>query len=106
MEIKELVSEYNRMCHTLDGCCRSCELLNYCDSCFEVLFKFPDEFIEIIERWSKEHPKKTNRDWFKELFPERPWEAFKGKGDCNLEYYCMNTPCAYCKWWEEEYEKK
>lgn len=51
----------------------------------------------ILKKWAAEHPAKTNRDKFAEVFGEI--ERF---GKCEI-IDCSTVPCLECNWWNREY---
>lgn len=84
--------EFNRMCNYFTGSCYGCGVLDIeGNSCFEIFKVHPEEVVEIVEKWSKEHPAKTNADKFKEVFGMTVWESIdKGHGD-------------WSSWWDAPY---
>lgn len=73
MEAIKLISEYGRMCSFYDSDCEGCPLkvgINSFKRCDIFLIRCPKEAVPIIEKWSKEHPKKTRQDKFLENFPD------------------------------------
>lgn len=64
------------------------------------MFKASFEVIELIEKWTKEHPAITNKEKIEELFGVKidPELECKPGG-------CTGTSCEECrKWWSEEYK--
>ena len=64
MDAKEYLREYGRHMKTYcaNNACGKCERNNKnCDV-------FSEDMLNFIEKWSKEHPIKTNREKFKEVF--------------------------------------
>ena len=71
MEVKEFIREVNRMCAYHGGNCygkehKTCELASY--DCKD-LMNMPETAVDIVEKWTKEHPHKTRQSEFLELFP-------------------------------------
>lgn len=89
MDAKKYIEEYNRMCEFYDGLeCRACPG-NHIDCNLDNL-----EMIDIVEKWSKEHPKITNAMKFEEVF------GFKlSRSDPSSEYLYMPE-----NWLNQEYK--
>ena len=66
MDALEFVRERNRMCKSFEGC-MSCPFYKEGNLCTDILWK--EEIIPIVEKWSKEHPRKTRQDAFLEQWP-------------------------------------
>lgn len=71
MDALEFLKEERRMCNSFDTGCVKCPLgdIGCCVSPEETDEEFEKE-IAIIERWSKEHPRKTRQSVFLEQYPE------------------------------------
>jgi hypothetical protein len=78
MDALKFIEERNRMCERywqVDGDCDGCPMLNV-DECNELRSMVDDagkavgKVVEIVEKWSKEHPRKTRQDVFLEQWPE------------------------------------
>ena len=53
------------------GCCIPARLnIRTCPSCEDFIKQHPAEAVEIVERWAKEHPRKTRQNEFLKLFPK------------------------------------
>lgn len=87
-EYQKVIKEYRRMCSSIDDCikCPLEELVNgdatYCEA---GVIHSPEEAEDIIMQWSIEHPIKTNRDKFKEVFGYNSF-AECPVGWLNMEY--------------------
>ena len=77
MDALKFIEERNRMCERywqVDGDCDGCPLV-YTRECNEMRNMVDDsgkavgEVVEIVEKWSKEHPRKTRQDVFLEQWP-------------------------------------
>lgn len=77
MDALKFVEERNRMCERywqVDGDCDGCPLIDERE-CNELRNMVDDagkavgKVVEIVEKWSKEHPRKTRQDVFLEMFP-------------------------------------
>ena len=69
MDALEFVREKNRMCKSFgDGeGCMSCPVYKEGNRCTAILWK--EEIVPIVEKWSKENPRKTRQDVFLEQWP-------------------------------------
>lgn len=83
MDALKFIEERNRMCERywqVDGDCDGCPLVNV-DECNELRNMVDDvgkavgKVVEIVEKWSKEHPRKTRQSVFLEQWPETNIEA-------------------------------
>lgn len=70
MDAVEFIKERNRMCDSAANCsrCQVYDELKQCDFCTED----PEKLVQIVEQWSKEHPRKTMMQDFFEKFPNAP----------------------------------
>ena len=93
-------------CHIL---CRDCPL----DDCNELEADYPEQAVEIVEKWAKENPVKTYLTVLLEKLPDTkisgesgtpedfcPHSVFKIKKDFD---YCNTNTCKDC--WNREYEE-
>lgn len=78
MDAVEFLKEKDRMCRTIlivggfVGRCDECEIGKRKASgqtCDKYIVKHPEEAVAIVERWSKEHPRKTRQSEFLKMFP-------------------------------------
>lgn len=78
MDALKFIEERNRMCDRYwqaDGDCDGCPLV-YTRECNEMRNMVDDsgkavgKVVEIVEKWSKEHPRKTRQSVFLEQYPE------------------------------------
>lgn len=83
MDVADFVKEFSRMCDEYNTC-RGCPMDGKCNPCTEAVYKDPQGVVEIVEKWSKEHPF-TNADKFKEVFGMPPAPGYGG-------------------WWDEPYK--
>ena len=67
MDALEFIRERNRMCKSFGVCCDNCpaDKNTACDS-----FAWKEELVAIVEKWSKENPRKTRQSIFLEQYPE------------------------------------
>lgn len=75
MDAMEFLREAKRMCDHHTGPCETCAANAFCGFTPE----FPSDFgettqmqkmVELVEKWSKEHPRKTRQSVFLEQYPE------------------------------------
>lgn len=74
MDAVKFIKERARMCDSLFGCegCPANSQENGLGECFVgIKSKYaPEQQIEIVDKWSKEHPRKTRQSVFLEQYPE------------------------------------
>ena len=115
MDAVEYLKEKARMTDRCKNNCIYCPLnkkqISRWMSCVKLQYNFPEEAVEIVEQWSKEHPKKTYLSVLLEKFPKAslgkrglpkyfcPEEIFGGEKwlDCDV------NNCVEC--WNREYEE-
>lgn len=97
MDGVKLLKELDRMCTWYNrlSTCEECPLIG-CD--FSTLAENADGVISSIEKWSKEHPVKSNAEKFKEVFGVQPSPA---------GYQQNHTKAAGMpvEWWAMPYEE-
>lgn len=76
MNAVEFLVTHDRMCDALAPSCAGCEIMKAVayttdgyGTCREYIRKHPEEAVEIVERWAKEHPRKTRQNELLKLFP-------------------------------------
>lgn len=70
MDAVKFIEERNRMCESFCDGCKGCPAFNE-PRCMVSSAKLDaKEQIAIVEKWSKEHPRKTRQDVFLEQYPE------------------------------------
>lgn len=93
MDAVEFLREKERMCKSFNDNCKNKDGNNFCcglryeadksgESCEEYINSNPAEAVEIVERWSKDHPRKTRQSELLKLFPRT------GLGDDGLVGFC------------------
>lgn len=105
----EFLKTKNRMCEKHKAC-GDCPMSRYNnpvkEPCSEFIRKFPNKAIEIVEKWLKENPAKTNKDKFIEVFHQSQLNSarcvYDITGKCG--YVPSGLPCNDCDWWKEEYK--
>lgn len=110
----------DRMCGSFNGCCTGCEVnerMGAGEACIHYMARHPQEAIEIVERWGKEHPRKTRQNELLKLFPRVSMTADDVIAFCpesmDSEFVCpikerdhYDPECGDCrkKYWLEEVE--
>lgn len=72
MDAVEFFENHDRMCKSFNGCCNGCEVkkrMGAGDMCIYYMAQHPQEVVEIVERWGKEHPRKTRQNELLKMFP-------------------------------------
>lgn len=122
MDAVEYLKEKERMCNSFDDSCtecRGCEIYESMSSlpCRAYIFRYPEEAVAIVERWSKAHPKKTRQSEFLKMFPKAHMTADNIPSFCpnalDSDFVCSFKKCQdtafYClecrkRFWNEEVE--
>lgn len=125
MDAVEFLEKHNRMCGALGDECTDkdgtlCPLLvaarKVGKGCYGYTKSHPAEAVEIVERWAKEHPRKTRQSEFLKLFP-RTKKALDGilkfcPQEVDSSFACPlilrnGTSCEHCReeYWLEELEE-
>ena len=94
-----------------DGCMLSRKRNGKGVGCGEMERSYPEESVEIVENWAKEHPAKTYKDVFLEKFPDAKIEKNGVPYPCIIYLFgekvrpraCGNCSCTYC--WDREVEE-
>lgn len=68
MDALEFIRERNRMCKSFGDGCMTCPFYKEGNHCMAILWE--EEMVPIVEKWSKENPRKTRQDVFLEQYPE------------------------------------
>lgn len=114
MDAVEFLVTRDRMCGSFNGCCTGCEVnerMGAGEACIHYMARHPQDVIEIVEQWGKEHLLKTRQERFLEMFPHA--DVFNGAlnicpGDIDVRYTCHGPKdCGDCrkKYWLEEVEE-
>lgn len=103
MDAVEFLKEINRMCGEM-GSCNDCPL--DCGGCCEIseLVRLGlTRVVETVEKWSKEHPRKTMAQDFFEKYPnaprtedDMPFPCPDGLGYCKHDSFCIGHTCMEC----------
>ena len=123
MDAVEFLKEKSRMCNTFNLCDgggykETCELCKEGLTCADYTNDYPEKAVEIVERWAKEHPKKTRQSKFLKVFPRVSMTADGIIAFCpdsmDSEFECprktrdnIDPICGECrrKYWLEEVEE-
>lgn len=118
MEAIEFLREVCRMCK-FHECCESCHAFDNNNRCMIKAGSSisPEEQIELVEKWSKEHPRKTRQSVFLDQYPNARLDGYgilKISPCCidkNFNHFekgenCCYFPCNVCRknYWNEEVE--
>lgn len=120
MDAVEYLKERDRMCNSPALFCGSCRLRAEAarghETCVKYIKEHPEEAVETVEQWAKEHPRKTRQSEFLKMFPRAGLgddglivfcpEDFDSKFECSLKAYGEKNCCERCrkKYWLEEVE--
>lgn len=102
------IADLKRMCKSCKKNCNDCPLDSKCNGC---IISLPDNAEEIVEKWVKEHPKKTFRDDFLEKFPDAPVDSSGFPNVCLMDIYkgadykCKDEDYGCNECWNQEYKK-
>lgn len=117
MDAVEFFEERDRMCKSFGGDCTGCDIYKVTMSnlsCNAFIFTRPREMVAIVERWAKEHPRKTRQSEFLKMFPRAGRgedglivfcpEDFDSKFECPLKRCSGHDLCGECRknYWLEE----
>lgn len=101
LSFAEAMKIRKRLCTSMRDVCKNCPLSSdnndTTESCDDFMLDHPDMAELILKEWMAEHPLKTNKDKFAEVFGEI--ERF---GKCEI-IDCSTVPCLECGWWNREY---
>lgn len=100
LSYQEAMKISRRMCKSYEecgGCPLDYRLDDNDKTCWDALRDDSNEVEKVMKKWAAEHPVKTNRDKFVEVFGEI--ERF---GKCEI-IDCSTVPCLECGWWNREY---
>nr|DAI30698.1 MAG TPA: hypothetical protein [Caudoviricetes sp.] len=131
MDAVEFIVTHDRMCkyerkrginaknEPCPGCCIPARMnIRTCPSCKDFIKQHPAEAVEIVERWAKEHPRKTRQSEFLKMFPRASMTADGVIAFCpesmDSAFVCpikerdnYDPECGECrkKYWLEEVEE-
>lgn len=112
MDAVKFLKEKKRMCDSFDNYCTDCtgceiESKSSGMHCAEYMEKYPEQTVEIVEKWSKEHPQETRLSQFLKCYPNAmlredgvpmqicPWDlGISENAGCSIGNCvdCWNTP--------------
>lgn len=110
MDAVQLIFDAGRMCDFYDNCGKCdadgcCSVYNWSD------LEKRNRFIEVVEKWSSEHPQKTMLQDFLEKFPlaslgyeGTPEDICPNGLGYTSESYCKNRPRDCVKCWNRPME--
>lgn len=111
MDVLDFIRETNRMCKSFGDNCEDCPASDVSGCMVDQLY---EEIVPIVEKWSKENPRKTRQSEFLKLFPDADTCMPEGCLTLNpCQFYqkmyteCDNKyKCAECrrKFWNQEVE--
>ena len=119
MDAIEFLKEKDRMHEMMKGNCEKCGL-SYANNgmranCIGLFGECPEKAVEIVERWAKEHPRKTRQSEFLKLFSNARIAADGCIGgfcpndldttfDCPMNKAPYHTCCPECRraYWRAE----
>lgn len=120
MDAVEFIVTRDRMCRSFNVRCNECEVkkrMGADDMCIYYMAQHPQEVVEIVERWGKEHPLKTRQSELLKLFPRASMTADDVIAFCpesiDSAFVCpikerdsYDPECGECrkKYWLEEVE--
>lgn len=120
MDAVEFLVTRDRMCESFN-CCTGCEVkkrMGAGDMCIYYMAQHPQEVVEIVERWGKEHPRKTRQSELLKMFPRASMTADGIIAFCpdsmDSEFECprktrdnIDPICGECRreYWLEEVEE-
>lgn len=109
MEALEFLKEHKRMCKSYDGCC-DCPLVSHCSISSTASDDDNKKTVDVVEQWSKEHPRKTRQSVFLKQWPN----AITNNGvidilPCRIDQSlaeCNGADCSDCRreFWMQEVE--
>lgn len=119
MDAVEYLKEKVRMC--IEHRCGNCPLgkagdEQYYSSCRAWEEEHPEEAVEVVKKWSAEHPVKTRQSEFLKMFPNAPLNPMNDmtigidpcEADAKYEPHagCDEISCSDCQreYWSEEVE--
>lgn len=117
MDALEFIKEAKRMCESYEECEACPANADGFDDCrIDNMHDIDAEnAVNIVEKWAKEHPKKTRQSVFLEQWPEAELDKCgflvicpkRISADCRNRYVnCTNRPCSDClrEFWLQEVE--
>lgn len=112
MDAVRFLKERKRMCNSFGGnSCTGCKIYIKKGTmmCLEFQGKFPEQTVDIVEKWAKEHPRKTLLQDFLEKYPKAIIEDGAFPAACPFQFgyetesekdknaYCESTARDSCR---------
>ena len=102
MEALEFLKEHKRMCNeysrSYNGCC-DCPLVSHCSISSTASDEDNKKTVDVVEQWSKDHPRKTRQSVFLEQYPEAEIDENGVVGLCpmfiSVVHRDINGECNY-----------
>ena len=94
MDALEFIRERNRMCKSFGVECKNCPA-NKDSRCIDI--NLNEEIVPIVEKWSKENPRKTRLDVFLEQHPEEKLNAREVLDLCPITSATYEYGSGHCK---------
>ena len=115
MEAIKFLKESIRMCASYLNNCSACDMSGKTCDIYSPQCNL-EEYVAVVEKWSKEHPHKTRQSEFMKQFPNVEYDAREGlielcpkRLDTTFEPEkgCMSLSCRDCKseYWLQEVEE-
>lgn len=113
MKAVVFLKEKRRMCESYKYRCTGCPLWTHKEhraiGCNAILKDYPEDAVELVEQWAKEHPRKTYKQDF---FEKHPYATKTEKGNpvvCRKNIYGWESTgcgivCSAC--WNEEMKEE
>lgn len=99
MDAVKFIKEKVRMCNIQDMC-SDCPIGSikggHHVSCLGWIYDYPEQAVELVEKWSAEHPRKTMMQDFFEKFPNAPRSDTDGTPQNVCPYDCGYTKDENC----------
>lgn len=97
MDAVKFIKEKDRMCRYKSGCAH-CPISNRKTdtntSCTAWIYRYPEQAVEIVEKWSAEHPRKTMMQDFFDKFPKAQKRSDGLPSTCPFALgYCEDSRC-------------
>lgn len=95
MDALKFLKERKRMCeHYLKKNCHGCPRDDKrCELDCRFDYKFYQEYIDDVVKWSKEHPQRTRLQDFREKYPNAPMEADGTPAICCIDLGYRKEDC-------------
>lgn len=121
MDAVRYLKERERRCDSFDDHCTGCEIKSAKNgmTCGAYIKKHPEQAVAIVEKWAKEHPRKTLLQDFLEKYPKAPIEdgavpavcpfqlGYETESEKDKNGYCESAGKDSCrKCWNRPLEEK